>query len=219
MKHFVPNRLQLRCSLLFQSRPSSSMLLANRLFHRPRPYHLEMSTSEDIDYNYIQHVEPLHRYELGGYHALQIDDILHNRYRIVHKLGHSSYSTVWLAMDQKVSKYVAVKVGTAYTVKKEFDNLLRLSEAAKALYKKSNASDTLPVPVVYDHFEIKGHHGTHPVMVTAPARCDLSTLRHEADVGLFQLEVGRSLAAQLTLAVCFLHSQGYCHGGLSYPIG
>jgi serine/threonine-protein kinase SRPK3 len=33
--------------------------------------------------------EHLERYEPGGYHPVMIDDLFHNRYRIVDKLGHS----------------------------------------------------------------------------------------------------------------------------------
>jgi hypothetical protein len=46
-------------------------------------------------------------------HPIQIGNYLHERYRIVHKLGYGSFSTVWLARDEQASKYVAVKLCTA----------------------------------------------------------------------------------------------------------
>jgi serine/threonine-protein kinase SRPK3 len=42
-----------------------------------------------------------------------IGDLLHNRYRIVDKLGYGGYSTIWLAHNEKVKRYVAFKIGIA----------------------------------------------------------------------------------------------------------
>jgi hypothetical protein len=47
-------------------------------------------------------VENLEAYRPGGYHPLYLGDHLHNqRYTILRKLGYGSYSTVWLARDQR----------------------------------------------------------------------------------------------------------------------
>jgi serine/threonine protein kinase len=43
-----------------------------------------------------------------------LGDHIHNaRYRIVHKLGNGGYSTVWLAHDAQLEKFVALEIGTA----------------------------------------------------------------------------------------------------------
>ncbi|KAG6203846.1 hypothetical protein E4U34_000501, partial [Claviceps purpurea] len=57
------------------------------------------------NYVYIEDVEDIGRYRLGGYHPIHIDDRLNKRYRIVDKLGHGSFSTVWLAVDEQTTKY------------------------------------------------------------------------------------------------------------------
>ena len=42
-------------------------------------------------YKPIEDVENLERYRAGGYHPIVIGDLLHGRYRIVHKLGFGAY--------------------------------------------------------------------------------------------------------------------------------
>lgn len=69
------------------------------------------------------------------------------------------------------------------------------------------------IPVILDRFYLKGPNGTHPCLVTLPARCSLRDAREASGSYLFQLDVARSLAAQLVLAVSLVHSQGYAHGG------
>lgn len=45
--------------------------------------------------------EPLHRYQPGGYHPVQLGDLFQaGRYKIVHKLGWGGWSTTWVARDQ-----------------------------------------------------------------------------------------------------------------------
>jgi len=38
-------------------------------------------------------------YRPGGYHPVHLGDVYCQRYRVIHKLGFGSYSTVWLARD------------------------------------------------------------------------------------------------------------------------
>ena len=44
-------------------------------------------------------VESPHQYRPGGYHPVHLGDVYHQRYRVIHKLGFGTYSTVWLARD------------------------------------------------------------------------------------------------------------------------
>ncbi|KAK4040830.1 kinase domain-protein [Parachaetomium inaequale] len=146
-----------------------------------------------------------------GDHPILIGDRLHERYRIAHKLGHDIFSTLWLARDEQLSRYVAVKVGTADSADsshREVDILSQLSN--------SNARDGTGkgfFPAVLDSFNLESPNGTHPCFVTAPARYSLADTK-QASSGLFQLDVARSLAAQLTLAVVHIHEQGFVHGDL-----
>ena len=48
-------------------------------------------------------VESPDRYQPGGYHPVHLGDVYHQRYRVIHKLGFGTYSTVWLARDLQSS--------------------------------------------------------------------------------------------------------------------
>ena len=39
-------------------------------------------------------------YVRGGFHPVHLDDVYHNRYRVLRKLGFGAFSTIWLARDQ-----------------------------------------------------------------------------------------------------------------------
>ena len=55
-------------------------------------------------------IEFIGNYCVGGYHPVHIHDRLHDRYEVIHKLGHGSYSTIWLARDHMIEQNVAIKI-------------------------------------------------------------------------------------------------------------
>ncbi|GJC96712.1 SRPK2 bound unphosphorylated [Colletotrichum higginsianum] len=165
-----------------------------------------------VEYGHVDGVEHLGDYRPGGYHPIHIDDRLNERYRVVHKLGHGTFSTAWLAVDENLSKYVAVKVGTADADCTEVD-VLSLFTQSVAGHRDSEHKRSL-VPVVLDRFSLSGPNGTHPCLVTLPARCSLRDAKEASGNSLLRLDVARSLAAQLVLAVSLVHSKGYAHGDL-----
>jgi hypothetical protein len=72
-------------------------------------------------------LEPLHGYRPGGYYPIHLQDELdHGWYRIIHKLGHGGYSTMWLCRDQHVDmpSYVAIKMPVASESETDFSELL-----------------------------------------------------------------------------------------------
>lgn len=159
-------------------------------------------------YEPIEDVERMEYYRAGGYHPVTIGDRFKNRYQVVHKLGHGTYSTIWLARDEISKRYVAVKVCTADSNSLEIDVLSKLL--------KPQLSDTgrTMIPSIWDSFDIQGPNGNHSCLVTSPARMSLSDAKHGSWISLFQLEVARALAAQLAIAVRYIHSQGFVHGDL-----
>lgn len=70
------------------------------------------SYDEEIDqfhFDSLDQVEDMRRYRPGGYHPIKLGDMLASstsRYRILHKLGHGSFATVWLARDIRPEGYV-----------------------------------------------------------------------------------------------------------------
>lgn len=129
----------------------------------------------------------------------------------MHKLGHGTFSTAWLATDEKTSTYVAGRVGTADAYRTEVDVVSHLTQIA-ASYNDSVDKPSL-IPVAFNRFDLGGPKGTHPCLVTLPARCSLGDAREASGSCLFQLDVARSLAAQLVVAVSLVHSHGYAPGG------
>ncbi|KAG6175683.1 hypothetical protein E4U27_005980 [Claviceps purpurea] len=163
-------------------------------------------------YQVIEDVENLNRYRLGGYHPIHIDDHLNERYRIVDKLGHGAYSTVWLAMDEQTTKYVAIKVGTSDADQVEFDILSHMAQSP--LSDNIRKTNRMLIHPVLDHFEVSGPNGTHSCLVTPPARCNLRDVKGEGCDGILQLDAARSLTAQLAIALSLIHDRGYAHGDL-----
>jgi hypothetical protein len=200
---------------------SPTLRLARRLSIRRSPSILlkacatpsrwSSTSSRLVLYQLIEDVERLEYYRPGGYHPIQIGDRFHERYRIVHKLGFGTFSTIWLARDEQVSKYLAIKVCTADAIPQEADTLSRLAEVGDASQRETPGRSL--IPTVLDCFNIQGPNGSHTCFVTAPARCSLSDTREASVCGLFQLEAARSMAAQIALAVAYIHEQGLVHGG------
>lgn len=176
------------------------------------------STDTDYDdannrflYEPLEEVERFENYRPGGYHPIQIGDHFHHRYRVVHKLGHGSYSTTWLACDEQLNKYVALKVCIANSNPKKVDIISTLT---RPHYSPVHHPRKTMVPSILDRFTIHGPNGDHTCYVTATARVSLSGTKDGSWIRLFQLDVARSLAAQLVLAVDYVHAKGIVHGDI-----
>lgn len=215
------------------ARPRTRLLLYSTAMNRLSPYPFRslhrkvaprllpivrctiMSTSRFV-YEPITGVERLEYYQPGGYHPVQIGDYLHNRYRIVHKLGHGPSSTTWLARDRQLSSYAAVRVGTSNPHQHEMDVLSRITDPAP----EDKGREKPLLPAVIEDFSLHGPNGTHRCLVTNPTRCSLTDTKDASSSCLFQLQVARALAAQLAIAVARIHDLGYVHGGklLSQPL-
>ncbi|OJJ42919.1 hypothetical protein ASPZODRAFT_161917 [Penicilliopsis zonata CBS 506.65] len=159
-----------------------------------------MKTNDDFDmrvlYEPLGGIEKLENYRTGGYHPVQIGDHLHRRYRVVHKLGHGSYSTVWLAHDDQSNKYMTVKVCTANSNLKEVDIISALTHPR---CPPVNHPGKMMIPAILDRFIIQGPNGTHACYVTAPARASLSGVKDGSWSRLFQLDVARIVHGDLHL--------------------
>lgn len=170
-----------------------------------------MSDDDDVYFHAIEGVEEMGRYCPGGYHPVSILDRLHGRYRVVHKLGHGSYSTVWLARDERLQRLVAVKVCTADASQRE-PEILSLLEKSSSVSSVISGRDLLPL--LLDTFHLDGPHGTHTCIVTEFARCNLAEAKRRSWDMPMPLQVARALAAQFVLAAAYMHHNGYVHGGV-----
>lgn len=176
---------------------------------------LTMPINPSIKYHWIDEVERLEEYEPGGYHPVAIDDLLHSRYRVIDKLGYGGYSTIWLARDEKVNRFVAVKIGISSVPRqREIEVLQALHDSLpspEATHLAANDDACTAIPKVLDTFDVCGPNGTHTCYTLAPAH---GSLGEAAWCRLFPIQVVRALAAKLATVVAFVHSRGFVHGGL-----
>ncbi|ODA76901.1 hypothetical protein RJ55_07417 [Drechmeria coniospora] len=172
-------------------------------------------SSSDFEFEPIEGVERIEKYRPGGYHPLQIGDTLHHRYRVINKLGHGTFSTTWLARDElepnRSVSLVAIKITIADANTAELKALSALNSPPQ---HPSGHADSHFVPELIDRFSLQGPHGTHVCLVTVPGRASLARVKDASFRGFFQLDVARALAAQLILAVSYLHFRGFVHGDL-----
>jgi serine/threonine-protein kinase SRPK3 len=123
-------------------------------------------------------LENFGNYKLGGYHPIEIGDELHNGwYRILHRLGYGSYSTVWLALNQRFdmeseprSRHVAIKVLIANASDAKYDGsimrYLQLHKPSRASENNEMTDGRAFVVSLLDEFEIHGPNGLHRCIVT-----------------------------------------------------
>ncbi|KAJ5688984.1 kinase-like domain-containing protein [Penicillium macrosclerotiorum] len=180
--------------------------MPKRVFFKNEPN----NSGDQINYEDLVGVENPARYRKGGYHPVNIGDLIQDRYRVVHKLGFGTYSTVWLAFDKDTSHYVAIKVAAGYSNPVEMNIIVCVQ----------TSRDTIPylgtnmIPPILDAFDLTGPNGEHSCYVMEPAGASLELAKSRSHKGLFPLGVARAMAAQLVIAVAHVHEKGYVHGDL-----
>jgi serine/threonine-protein kinase SRPK3 len=184
-------------------------------------------------------VEDVQKYHNGGFHPVQLNDVLRggnnadNSYRIVAKLGHGGYATVWLAeklpdrsgwhsvfedehhLDgDRETTWVAIKIVMADC---QFSN----GELKILQYLTPG---TPGVATILDHFYHAGPNGCHLCLVTevmGPCLYDiLKSRRQDCLVPKEGMAVreAQNLGMQIAQAVRGLHEKGVVHAGISPSI-
>lgn len=172
------------------------------------------ANSRPFEYHHIEGVELIEAYhQPGGYRLISIGDELHgNRYRVLHKLGHGSYATLWLARDTFSRELVAVKVGRVELSPRKVEVLSALT-AQKHNPTSIGLLGRAMIPLILDTFTILGSSGSHPCYITTLGTENLFSIKDNILTGMHNLDVSCALSAQLILAVAYTHSQGFVHGG------
>ena len=174
-------------------------------------------------------VENVEMYRPGGFHLVRIGDVFcSGRYKVLHKLGHGGTSTVWLARDQSRAvertpgsgPLVSLKIMSAEKSREyETQNAdFYISNALRKRYEASHHPGGAICRFFWDQFAHEGPNGSHLCLVsefTGPSLGTVGSWGPSAEFRRLQVDVGKKVAAQVALAVEFLHSAGVVHGGSS----
>ncbi|KAG6871186.1 hypothetical protein C0992_011547, partial [Termitomyces sp. T32_za158] len=145
----------------------------------------------------------------GGFYPVHIDDEIKNRYRIVHKLGFGTYSTVWLARDKELNRFVAMKfiIASAPAESSEI-RILHHIRAAGHQHPGRKFVTTL-----LDDFEVESANGRHRCLITEVIGPSVGQVRFQQPGNILPTSIARKVASQTAQGLAFLHSCGVVHGG------
>ncbi|TAQ91209.1 hypothetical protein B7494_g391 [Chlorociboria aeruginascens] len=176
---------------------------------------MSSKSSESMQWMYrdmnLDGVEDVERYTVGGYHPVNIGDILgekENQYEVIHKLGSGGFSTVWLAglVNNKQQRYYALKILCANaTDDNDMElNILRYLQKCAAPHPNISSLD--------DVFQINGPNGLHYCLVLpvlGPSIKDMSGRQ-------LPKSLRQKACQQIASGLAYLHSLEICHGDLTY---
>ncbi|RAK85729.1 kinase-like protein [Aspergillus costaricaensis CBS 115574] len=158
--------------------------------------------------------EWIEEYHPGGYHPVILGDSFNNgQYKVIRKLGEGSYSTVWLARNEK---YVALKILVSHQTGSitELDILRYITKAAP-IEAAGHITGLL------DEFEHSGPNGVHKCLVFEPMGPSVNSMVEELPQfkpRMFGMKVryppwmAKSILKQSLEALAFLHRNGIAHG-------
>lgn len=155
-------------------------------------------------------------YQTGGLHPVHLGDRLDKgeRYKVLHKLGHGRFSTVWLARDTHLGQYVALKILSADRSISQTHHNNELMFLQYLAERRSSGSGYVGSKYIssglFRHFWVEGPNGRHLVLVLpvyGPSISHMSRWTTRIRKG-----VVRQIALQATQGVAYLHSEGICHG-------
>ncbi|KAK3949797.1 serine/threonine protein kinase [Pseudoneurospora amorphoporcata] len=178
-------------------------------------------------------IEALNNYSPGGFHPVHLGDILGplsdpSRFRVLHKLGHGGFGTVWLCRDTKDGKPKALKILSGHSSKnaaKECPDLKALQlltgsvsheeglSCSQAAQTHKTAQDLLRnhhIALPSEHFWLPYRpNGSHLCLITpflGPSLEGFATAYgHVTDLV-------KHVCFQLVEAMHFMHQKGLCHG-------
>ncbi|TRZ01095.1 hypothetical protein DNTS_029972 [Danionella cerebrum] len=106
-----------------------------------------------------EHEDP-RDYCKGGYHPVHIEDVFNKRYKVLSKLGWGYFSTVWLCIDLRSGRHVAVKVlksGVGFTQAGQDELALLRCASSPAICNPLKRQ----IVQLLDEFKIAGVNGIH----------------------------------------------------------
>ncbi|OIW30105.1 serine/threonine-protein kinase SRPK3 [Coniochaeta ligniaria NRRL 30616] len=158
-------------------------------------------------------------YRPGGFHPVNLGDVLGQRYRVIRKLGYGSFGTVWLAIDlTRLSSYIALKI---YAANVDSANELSIHQYLSANCQRDANSKF--VLLLSDYFTLQGPNGKHICFVTKPMGPSISTFLNASfeeydplnpPTRRFSTSRNKHILKSILSGLKFLHDNNVTHGDL-----
>ncbi|QCD88080.1 Protein kinase [Vigna unguiculata] len=155
--------------------------------------------------NYSSEEECMEDYRRGGYHAVRIGDAFNDgRYVVQSKLGWGHFSTVWLAWDTLISRFVALKIqkSAQHYTEAAMDEIKILKQIAEG-----DLEDKKCVVKLLDHFKHSGPNGQHVCMVFEFLGDNLLTLIKYTDYRGIPLHMVKEICFHILVGLDYLHHE------------
>ena len=168
----------------------------------------------DPDSTFISESETewVEEYRPGGFHPVDIGDLIDGRFEVFHKLGAGAFGVVWMCLERQTQKWRALKILVA-----RFSNDKSELEVYEYLRSQSTPEELernhIAAPL--EHFHIDGPNGRHLCFVLPVLGSEVSQWIWDQD----PLKEGTSIilkdvCRQLAQGVRFLHRNGVIHGDI-----
>lgn len=189
-----------------RSEPRSTPVIPDEVVYSDSP-DSSLYGSED------EEQEDVAQYRRGGYHPIHLGDVLHNRYRVVRKLGWGHFSTVWLCRDLDDEKYVALKVvkSAQHYTETAADEIRLLEVIRDADPFDSNHERVVKL---LNHFIVRGVNGQHTCLVFEALGCSLYKLvvkNNYQGLAIHQVKsVIKQVSAESSITFVNFHFPSFC---------
>ncbi|XP_035378518.1 SRSF protein kinase 3 isoform X1 [Electrophorus electricus] len=141
----------------------------------------------------------------GGYHPVHVGDVFNKRYQVLSKLGWGYFATVWLCVDLRSGKHVAVKIlksGSGFTQAGQDElTLLRCASGPAGRHPQRDR-----IVQLLDEFKIAGVNGVHMCLVLELLGPDLRCWQVCFGKPGLSLACVRSLITQVLEGLDYLHT-------------
>ncbi|KAG9269452.1 SRSF protein kinase 3-like [Astyanax mexicanus] len=124
----------------------------------------QLTCYERLEPDQSEEQEDPREYCYGGYHPVHVGDIFNKRYKVLSKLGWGYFATVWLCVDMRSGRHVAVKIlksGSGFTQAGQDElTVLRCASGPSARHPLKGR-----IVQLLDEFKIAGVNGIHICLV------------------------------------------------------